>query len=251
MSDAASDQVPEPGHNLAPGPVGGKGPPRASFLTHGGEIGAAVCGRMRLAGYGRCGKGGQAGLRRHVGQQHVTTPSPPSEDVGEEYHERDQNHGADHDDQPIGAHLRIYGLGSGRGGGRRGYPRAALRWASSIRCRRWQSPRPRRSADILRAIPAAPSATHRVTDRPGQRVESMPRIAPRRSTMVTSRTDDGPYAVARRTRHGCQRPRPATGVSRLCRNDSLCRRSIAFPNNRPDEPESGSPSLFVKCLGNN
>ena len=138
----------------------------------------------------------------------------PSEDVGEEYHERDQNHGADHDDQPIGAHLRIYGLGSGRGGGRRGYPRAALRWASSIRCRRWQSPRPRRSADILRAIPAAPSATHRITDRPLQCVESLPRIAPRRSTMVTSWTDDGPYAVARRTRHGCQRSRPATGASR-------------------------------------
>ena len=26
-------------------------------------------------GYGRCGEGGQAGLRRRVGQQHVTTPS--------------------------------------------------------------------------------------------------------------------------------------------------------------------------------
>ena len=33
----------------------------------------------------------------------------PSEDVGEEYHERDQNHGADHDDQPIGAHLAYMG----------------------------------------------------------------------------------------------------------------------------------------------
>ena len=45
----------------------GKRPPRASFPTHGGEIGAAVCGRMRLAGYERCGEGGQAGLRCRVG----------------------------------------------------------------------------------------------------------------------------------------------------------------------------------------
>ena len=116
-------------------PTGGKGPPRASFLTHGGEIGAAMCGRMRLAGVWALRRGRASGATAPRGPTARHHSVAPSEDVGEEYHERDQNHGADHDDQPIGAHLRKYGLGSGRGGGRRGYHGAALRWASSIRCR--------------------------------------------------------------------------------------------------------------------
>ena len=79
-------------------PTGGKGPPRASFLTHGGEIGAAVCGRMRLAGVWALRRGRASGATAPRGPTARHHSVAPSEDVGEEYHERDQNHGADHDD---------------------------------------------------------------------------------------------------------------------------------------------------------
>jgi hypothetical protein len=57
---------------------------------------------MRLAGYERCGEGGQAGYGAAWGQQHVTTPSLRQKTEAKSTTERDQNHGADHDDQPIG-----------------------------------------------------------------------------------------------------------------------------------------------------
>ena len=70
-----------------------------ALVTGGGRVNArrSSCMAARLAprcvvgcgrrGYERCGEGGQAGLRRRVGQQHVTTPSLRQKT---EYHERDQ-----------------------------------------------------------------------------------------------------------------------------------------------------------------
>ena len=79
-----------------PCPVGSKGPPDASSYPRSAARLAPRCVvGMRLAGVWALRRGRAAGP-----SSPLILPPLPSEDTGKEYHERDQNRGADHADPP-------------------------------------------------------------------------------------------------------------------------------------------------------